>query len=626
MKIFASLLAATAVVIFVFAISAQANLFMNTDEELTAKFVDEDSRFLNIDGVRIRYKDEGNGDPIFLIHGAYGNLNMWDEWVEILKADYRIIRIDNPPEGLSGPDPSGRHGHDRNGELVGEIADTLGLDRFAIGGTSRGAVVAYRYAAKHQERVSHLILVNTPVLPQESPPPTFGLRVARIFNTFLGDYETRFYWSEFLKFLFYDPSRVTDELVDEYMSFNNRVGKKDRMRILVAGGANRDQGEISQLLGSISAPTLIIASETNAALALEDQKAMERMFASTVPEFHLIKDGGHLLAIEKGNVTGTITKSFLDTHKDAYETADANNQWANSSKVTSITVSVPRPAEQPDLTLRVTVPNKGNDLPIVVFSHGNRHSGNEYRVLTDFWAANGFIVVQPTHLDSESIGLDEDNPLQKTIWSTRIADIRQIADNLNMILGALGSSSARVDMNTLIIAGHSFGGHTTQAIMGAKVFSEKAGTYESHRDDRFAIGLIMAGPGNVDESKSIDGFNVDWSSMAGPVLTVSGMKDVFEGINTDWSWHSDSFTKSAPGQKYLAAIPGAGHYLGGIQGIAGPGRASYDSPNPSILHASRRLTLDYLERMSDNPHGEWRPKRQQLLVQGTNSIIEISRK
>lgn len=323
MKNFTLVLAAFALVLVAIVMSARLGFFFHSDEDLKQRYANDGSQFITIDGVPLRYKDEGTGPAVILIHGAFGNLNMWDAWTEALKNDYRVIRIDNPPEGLSGPDPSGQHGHDRSGELVALLADELGLDRFAIGGTSRGAVVSYRYAAKYPERVTHLLLVNTPVLPQEAPKVSPYLRSLFWVNDLLGGYQPELYFRVwFEEMIFFDPSRVTDELVSEYASFNNREGKTERARI-VSAGAKRDVEEISRLIGSIAAPTLIIASQTNSALALEDQRAMEAMFASTVPTFHLISDGGHFLPIEKGEETGAMAKDFLDSSFLAQKTAKA---------------------------------------------------------------------------------------------------------------------------------------------------------------------------------------------------------------------------------------------------------------------------------------------------------------
>jgi len=311
MKLMSAILIIVGLALSGFVLAARSGFFFHSDNELKARYANDGSMFTTVDSVPLRYKDEGTGPALILIHGAFGNLNMWNDWAEILSTNYRIIRIDDPPEGLSGPDPSGQFGHDRNVELVRQLAAKLNVPRFAIGGTSRGAVVSYRYAAKYPEQITHLILVNTPVLPQAAPSSPNFLRFARGLSNVLGRYEPEFYWQSFLEFLFFDPTKVTDRLVKEYADFNNRVGKESREEI-VRSGAKRDVEEISRLIGSIRAPTLIIASQSNAALALEDQRAMENMFSSTKPEFRLIKEGGHLLPIENGQETGLMVKQFLD--------------------------------------------------------------------------------------------------------------------------------------------------------------------------------------------------------------------------------------------------------------------------------------------------------------------------
>jgi len=53
-----------------------------------------------------------------------------------------------------------------------------------------------------------------------------------------------------------------------------------------------------------------------------------------------------------------------------------------------------------DLQVRVSAPATGADLPVIVFSHGFGLWLDGYAPLVDFWAARGFVVIQPTHLDS----------------------------------------------------------------------------------------------------------------------------------------------------------------------------------------------------------------------------------
>ena len=68
----------------------------------------------------------------------------------------------------------------------------------------------------------------------------------------------------------------------------------------------------------------------------------------------------------------------------------------------------PRRVFAPDrpvpLEVRVSAPAAGTNLPVVVFSHGNGWNLDGYSPLTAFWASHGFVVIQPTHLDSRRNG------------------------------------------------------------------------------------------------------------------------------------------------------------------------------------------------------------------------------
>src|SRR5690349_19879925 len=81
-----------------------------------------------------------------------------------------------------------------------------------------------------------------------------------------------------------------------------------------------------------------------------------------------------------------------------------------------------------DLQVRVSAPATGHNLPIVVFSHGFGSSMDGYAPLADFWAAHGFVVIQPTHLDSRTLNLPPEDPRTPLIWRLRVDDLKRILD------------------------------------------------------------------------------------------------------------------------------------------------------------------------------------------------------
>jgi predicted dienelactone hydrolase len=66
-------------------------------------------------------------------------------------------------------------------------------------------------------------------------------------------------------------------------------------------------------------------------------------------------------------------------------------------------VVLPAPGRGEDLHIRVSAPATGREQPTIVFSHGFGWSMDGYAPLVDLWAAHGFVVIQPTHLDSRTL-------------------------------------------------------------------------------------------------------------------------------------------------------------------------------------------------------------------------------
>lgn len=130
---------------------------------LVERYANAQSRFVDVGGVRAHVRDEGNPDgmPLLMIHGSLGSLQVWEGWVHELKDRLRLISVDLPGHGLTGPWPRGDYTIDAYADFIEVLADALRLDRFAIAGQSMGGAVAWTFAATRPERVTHLILVDS---------------------------------------------------------------------------------------------------------------------------------------------------------------------------------------------------------------------------------------------------------------------------------------------------------------------------------------------------------------------------------------------------------------------------------------------------------------------------------
>lgn len=273
-------------------------------------------------------------------------------------------------------------------------------------------------------------------------------------------------------------------------------------------------------------------------------------------------------------------------------------------------VTLSSPGRAVDLQLRVSAPTVGSDLPVIVLSHGFGRSNfissmRGYGPLVDFYAAHGFVVIQPTHLSSKSLGLDPTGPEGALFWRSRAEDMISVLERIHEIETAVPSLAGRLDRSRIAAVGHSMGGHTVAMLAGMSVADPVSGEVVTLTDERFRAFVMFGTPGaGVDiapwgkEHYPVLGGS-DFSQMQARVLVVAGDKDANPNFSERQDWRFDAYTQS-PGPKCLLTIFGGGHILGGISGYDA---AETSDEDPERVATVARLTWAYLrsELYSEDP-------------------------
>ncbi|WOK06374.1 alpha/beta hydrolase [Imperialibacter roseus] len=196
-------------------------------EDLSIKYAGRTSRFVKIDGQPIHYKSEGKGFPIILLHGTASSLQTWDKWSQELSQYYQVVRIDLPGFGLTGPFPDNDYSMKHYSEFLEKFISTVGLGRCYIAGNSLGGEIAWNFTIDYPERVEKLILIDAAGYPNDAPPPfIFRLAKAPGFNTFLRFSTPRFMVRNNLEEVYYDDSKIDEDLVERYQSLCRREGNR----------------------------------------------------------------------------------------------------------------------------------------------------------------------------------------------------------------------------------------------------------------------------------------------------------------------------------------------------------------------------------------------------------------
>lgn len=238
-------------------------------EALKEKYVNEHSSWIDVEGLNVHYRDEGEGQPVILIHGTGAALQTFDQWSDTLKKYYRVIRMDIPAFGLTGPNANNDYSLEAYVKFIDDFTKKLGISDFILGGNSLGGEIAWKYAYHHPDNVKALLLLNPAGSPiQKYDMPLFSaFRLARIpvISKLFADIDPKFTVEKTLKQAYEKDELVTPEKVQMYYELSMREGNRG------AFVHRLQQVEKDPVLQpeKVETPTLIIWGDKDAILLLE---------------------------------------------------------------------------------------------------------------------------------------------------------------------------------------------------------------------------------------------------------------------------------------------------------------------------------------------------------------------
>jgi len=270
-------------------------------------------------------------------------------------------------------------------------------------------------------------------------------------------------------------------------------------------------------------------------------------------------------------------------------------------------VVLPAPGRGDDLQVRVSAPADGTDLPVIVFAHGFGLAMDSYDPLVDFWAANGFVVVQPTFLDSLTLGVTPADPRYANIWRTRVDDLERVIDGLGTVVAAVPGLADRVDRDRLAVAGHSWGGQSVGMLLGARVVGADGRPGADATDTRVKAGVLLATTGVGGENltpfaqEHFSFMSPDFARISTPTLVVAGDHDQSLLSTRGPDWFTDVYALS-PGAQSLVTVFGGEHSLGGIHAYKA---TDTTDESPARVDLVRRTSTAFLKQALGADGAAW---------------------
>ena len=246
---------------------------------------------------KFKFIEEGEGEPLLLLHGLFGALSNFKDLVEYFRKSYKVVvpllplfDLDIFHTSVGGLE-----------KFVQKFIDVRGYTNIHLLGHSLGGHVALVHILKHPEKIKSLILTGSSGLFENGMGDSYPKR---------GDYE---YIKKKTQLTFYDPATATKELVDEVFELTNNRIKVIKIIALAKSAIRNNLGEE---LNQIKQPTLLIWGNND----IITPPFVGREFNRLIPnsELHFVDNCGHAPMMEVPDEFNRVLDVFLHklTHSE----------------------------------------------------------------------------------------------------------------------------------------------------------------------------------------------------------------------------------------------------------------------------------------------------------------------
>ncbi len=265
-----------------------------------------EAKFVDVNGIRTRYFEVGQGEPLLLVHGSgwrgTANANTWIPNLAGLGEHFHVFAVDKLAAGMTG-NPEKDEDFTIRGEVrhMYEFIQTMGLGRIHLVGQSRGGGLALFLSVAHPDIIKTLVIVDSATASPEVGD--YAARRAKALAHCQG-LEGVDYWVCNYKGLSFNPDHVTDEFVAaaRFMESQPKVAET-RARMAAGAGESREEfGEWKKGVhvrmreeGMLQMPTLLYWGRNDPTAIPAQGRALFDLMGAKNPRVRmiLVNNAGH---------------------------------------------------------------------------------------------------------------------------------------------------------------------------------------------------------------------------------------------------------------------------------------------------------------------------------------------
>ena len=285
------------------------------------------SKFVQTKKWKIHFHDAGAGYPLILLHGGGPGANGWSNYqnnIPALAKKFRVIVPDVPGYGKSDElaDTEGVTGLQT--ESIKLLMDELGIDTAALCGNSMGGLLTLHFAARYNDRISHLLTMGSPLpgsLPLTMSPAGPGPGVKTLIQTFRNPTPENF--RLVCESMLFNSSHVTDALLQErsQAALANPQHLKNFLRLVESGKLLPNPAEGTALIAKLSqveTPAFIMHGRDDRVVSFETSLRLVSILPNS--QLMIFNRCGHWIQLEQARMFNTMVDAFMSVDHHAAKT------------------------------------------------------------------------------------------------------------------------------------------------------------------------------------------------------------------------------------------------------------------------------------------------------------------
>lgn len=218
--------------------------------------------------------------------------------------------------------------------------------------------------------------------------------------------------------------------------------------------------------------------------------------------------------------------------------------------------------------VRVVYPDGEERAPLILFSHGMFSSNRLYMPILEYWAARGYIVVAPDHLDANRGWQPRSNDDVEVLTTSRTSDLALVMDSLPAIVAAVPALAGRIPPPPYVAAGHSVGTYVAMLQGGLQTRNPNTKAVIAAPDARIGWVVMSSDPGKM----ALMPEDL-WLGSTVPTFMATGTEDFGTSGKgrraSEYTMERLSGDTAVPGSHIQVLIKDADHYYGGLVHRAG---------------------------------------------------------